>query len=178
VRLRSTGPLAIEALAVPHTAAPVIGATTDHGIRRRGQERGSGQARGWRCRSDMPQRPWPSAGTMATSSFPPRCSRARRRRRRRCLWCRFGIGNNGSRSQSAPPAARRQMPTRGRWPSSGEEIVAARQAACAAPTARPAARATKVASGVVRLWVAGRRSGQAVVARGIGLFPLAAAATA
>jgi len=28
------------------------------------------------------------------------------------------------------------------------------------------------------LWVAGRRSGQAVVALGIGLFPLAAAVTA
>jgi hypothetical protein len=40
------------------------------------------------------------------------------------------------------------------------------------PTPRPAARATKIASAAVRLWVAGRRSGQAVVARGIGLFPL------
>jgi hypothetical protein len=36
----------------------------------------------------------------------------------------------------------------------------------------------RIASAVVRLWVAGRRSGQAIVARGIGLFPLAAAATA
>ena len=35
-----------------------------------------------------------------------------------------------------------------------------RQAPCAAPTARPAARATKIASAVVRLWVAGRRSGR------------------
>jgi hypothetical protein len=43
--------------------------------------------------------------------------------------------------------------------------------ACAAPTARPAARATKIASAVVRLRVAGRRSGQAIVARGKGLFP-------
>jgi hypothetical protein len=43
--------------------------------------------------------------------------------------------------------------------------------------ARPRGR-QKIPSAVVRLWVAGRRSGQAVVARGIGLFPLAAAATA
>jgi hypothetical protein len=33
-------------------------------------------------------------------------------------------------------------------------------------------------SAVVRLWVAGRRSGQAIVAPGIGLFPLAATVTA
>jgi hypothetical protein len=47
------------------------------------------------------------------------------------------------------------------------------------PPARLLRRARpRIASGVVKLWVAGRRSGQAVVARGIGLFPLAAAATA
>src|ERR1700674_2655157 len=48
------------------------------------------------------------------------------------------------------------------------------------PSSQPRLRSggLKIASGVVRLCVACRRSGQAVVARGIGLFPLAAAATA
>jgi len=41
----------------------------------------------------------------------------------------------------------------------------------------PGREGAKIASAVVRIWVAGRRS-QAVIARGIGLFPLAAAATA
>jgi len=46
------------------------------------------------------------------------------------------------------------------------------------PYGAPDREGDKIASGVVRLWVAGRRSGEAVVARGIGLFPLAVAATA
>jgi hypothetical protein len=52
------------------------------------------------------------------------------------------------------------MPMRGRRPTLARALSGA-SGACAAPTARPAARATpKVASAVVRLWVAGRRSGR------------------
>jgi hypothetical protein len=59
---------------------------------------------------------------------------------------RFGIGNNGSRSQSEPwtrpPAARSRCPCDVRWPTLARASSGA-SGACAAPTARPAARATK-----------------------------------
>jgi hypothetical protein len=52
---------------------------------------------------------------------------------------RFGIENVRSQSQSV---VRLRCPWKVRWLTPGEAL-SARQAACAAPTARPAARATK-----------------------------------
>jgi hypothetical protein len=95
---------------------------------------------------------------------------------------RFGIGNNGSRSQSealtAPPAARSRCPCEVRWPTPARALSGASGRLRSSYGAPGRDGDKKIASAVVRLWVAGRRSGRAIVARGIGLFPLAAAATA
>jgi hypothetical protein len=127
-------------------------------IRRKAQDRHRSEA------TEDPRAALPRPSTCPAASCPGR---------RGPMGC-FGTGNNGSHPNPILPHAF-TMPTPGAPANPWRGDCRACQAHLQGPPARPAARATQIASAVVRPWVAGRRSGQAVVARGIGLFPLAAA---